>query len=155
MSARRSKFNTKANLRRGKKMIEKLETRVLFNTIITDTNPLTSAPATQSLEYKDAKGVTVRITVHGDVSAEFIFGRETKGADKTGAGGNQLILGDAVSPTTIDDKGKTVANPEDGRDLFHVYIAQATIDSYIAIAEVPVFSAKVRPMTPFGGSVTL
>jgi hypothetical protein len=156
MSARRSRINTKTRTRgKTRRMIEHLETRLLFNTIITDTNALTPTPDTVNLEYKDAKGVTVRIVVHGDVSAEFIFGRETKGDEKTGAGGNQLILGDAVAPTAVDGKGKTIANPEDGRDLFHVYIAQASIDSYISIAEVPIFSAKVRPMTPFTGAVKL
>src|SRR2546421_12638207 len=141
MSARRPKLNTKAILHRGsQRMIEQLESRWLFNTIITDTDPLTPTPATVTLEYKDARDHTVRIVVHGDVSAEFIFARVTKGADKTGFGGNQVILGDAVSPTSFDKDGKLQANPEDGRDLFHVYIAQASIDSYIAIADVPAFS---------------
>src|SRR5439155_25582169 len=107
MSARRSKINTKALLQRGSsEMIEQLESRWLFNTIITDTNPLTATPATRTLEFKDARDVTVRIVVHGDVSAEFIFARVTKGADKTGAGGNDVILGDAVSPTAFDKNGK-------------------------------------------------
>src|SRR5438128_10002190 len=109
MSARRSKFNTKANQRRGKKMIEKLETRVLFNTIITDTDPLTITPPTQTLEYKDARGQNVRITVHGDVSAEFVFA-------KIGKDGS-MLLRDAVGTTKLDKSGKLVANDEDGRDL--------------------------------------
>src|SRR2546423_1102069 len=157
MSARRPKLNTKAILHRGsQRMIEQLESRWLFNTIITDTDPLTPTPATVTLEYKDARDHTVRIVVHGDVSAEFIFARVTKGADKTGFGGNQVILGDAVSPTAFDVKtGKLGANMEDGRDLFHVFVAQASLDSYISVAEVPIFSARNRPMQPFSGSVTL
>ena len=72
MSARRSmKRNTRISPRghRCKYLLEGLETRVLFNTIITDTDPLTITPPTQTLEYKDARGQNVRITVHGDVSA--------------------------------------------------------------------------------------
>ena len=64
MFARRSKSRTMRHLHRGtRQVIEHLESRWLFNTIITDTNPLTPTPATQTLEYKDAKGVTVRIVV--------------------------------------------------------------------------------------------
>lgn len=134
--------------------VEELETRRLFNTIITDTNPLTATPATKSFEYKDAHGVTVRVTVHGDVSAEFIFARVTKGDTVTGAGGNDVILGEPVSPTAPDPKtGKLGANQEDGRDLFHVYVAQASIDSFISVAEVPTFSTQQRPMRPFTGAV--
>lgn len=137
-------------------VIERLESRTLLTTIVTDTNPLTATPATQQFEYKDARGQTVRVVVHGDVSAEFVFARVTKGAEKTGFGGNDVILGEFVPPLAPNDKGQLVANPEDGRDLFHVFVAQASIDSYISIARVanpP--SRNPRPMQPFDGSVTL
>lgn len=148
MSARRSLMNTKARFPRGNKL-ETLETRLLFNTIITDTNPLTSTPATERLDYKDLKGNVVSIVVHGDVSAEFVFARTTKGDKDTGVGYNDIVLGDAVDPGS-----SAFPNPEQGRDLFHVYIAQASIDSYISIAERP-FSEDARPMTPFAGNVVL
>jgi hypothetical protein len=155
MSARRTKRNTPARhtvARRpvknvGKRMLEQLETRLLFNTIITDSDPLTATPATETLEYKDARGNAVRIVVHGDVSAEFVFA-------KIGKDGTR-VLRDAVSPSKLDKDGKLAANDEDGRDLFHVYIAQASIDSYISIAQVPSVTADDRPMQPFSGSVTV
>src|SRR5438874_10980543 len=141
MSARRRTQLSTSNTsrRRGirgksKYLLEGLETRVLFNTIVTDTDPLTLTPATQTLEYKDARGQNVRITVHGDVSAEFVFA-------KIGKDGS-MLLRDAVGTTKIGKDGKLAANDEDGRDLFHVYIAQASIDSYIAIAQAPAFDAK-------------
>src|SRR5205809_6148859 len=83
--------------RRSKYLLEGLETRVLFNTIITDTDPLTPTPATQVLEYKDARDQNVRITVHGDVSAEFAFA-------KIGKDGSMLIR-DAVGTTAVDKEG--------------------------------------------------
>src|SRR5205085_6308277 len=102
----RSSNSTQASGRRqpgkqAKYLLQGLESRILFNTIVTDTDPLTATPPTATLEYKDARDHTVRITVHGDVSAEFVFARVTKGAEQTGFGGNQVILGDAVSPTTF------------------------------------------------------
>jgi hypothetical protein len=66
-----------------------------------------------------------------------------------------LILGDHIEPSTLDKDGKVVDNPEDGRDLFHVYVAQATLESFISIAEVPDPGQDDRPMTPFTGSVDL
>jgi hypothetical protein len=126
-------------------VVERLETRVLFNTIITDTDPLTPAQPTEIFEYKDLKGQNVRVVVHGDVSAEFVFARVTKGDDKSALGWNDVILGEPVA----------AGSKEDGRDLFHVYVAQASIDSYIAIAKVPEVTAQNRPMQPYDGNVTL
>ena len=141
MSRRRLKTNTHARTPRGKRLIERLETRILFNTIITDTDPLTATPATQTFEFKGgtASGVAYRVVVHGDVSAEFVFARVE-------AETNKVILGDYVS----------AGSKEDGRDLFHIYIAQASIDSYISIALVPpVETQGPRPMDPFGAGVPL
>ncbi len=142
-SPRRPLSRRASSLLRG--VVERLETRVLFNTIITDTDPLTAAQPTEIFEYKDLKGQAVRVVVHGDVSAEFVFARVTKGNDKGTAGWNDVILGEPVP----------AGSKEDGRDLFHVYVAQASIDSYIAIARVPDVTNRVRPMQPYEGSVTL
>jgi hypothetical protein len=158
MSARRSLISTRIhNAIRGMKFIERLEDRLLLTTVITDTNPLTAAPATFTFEYKDRAGHAVRVAVHGDVSAEFVFGRITDDDDlkKNGTQVNTLILGDHIEPSTLDKNGKVVDNPEDGRDLFHVYVAQATLESFISIAEVPKPGQQNRPMQPFGGSVTI
>ncbi len=146
MSRRRSKLNTKAHFPRGKKLldkrlIERLETRLLFNTIITDTDPLTATPATQTFEFKGGTTTaeTFRVVVHGDVSAEFVFARVDENT-------NKVVLGDFVA----------AGSKEDGRDLFHIYIAQASIDSYISIAEVPdITQTGARPMEPFGAGVPL
>jgi hypothetical protein len=155
MSVRRSKISTRiSNAIRGTRFIEGLENRLLLTTVITDTNPLTATPATFTFEYKDAAGKAVRVSVHGDVSAEFVFGRVEKGEEKTGAGGNVLILGDHIEPTALNKEGKLAANAEQGRDLFHVYVAQATLESFISIAEVPA-TGDNRPMIPFTGSVAL
>jgi hypothetical protein len=127
-------------------LIEPLEGRLLFNTVITDTDPLTATPATVSFTYKDLAGQSVRVTVHGDVTAEFVFARVTKGADNSPAGWNNVILGEPVA----------AGSKEDGRDLFHVYVAQASIDSYIAIAKIPdPTQTGAHPMQPFSGNITI
>ena len=111
------------------RFIEALEERCLFTTVITDTDPLTAAPSRFEFEYKDHDGAAVRVVVVGDVSAEFIFARVTKGSEKGPISEwNNVILGEHVA----------AGSKEDGRDLFHIYVAQASIDSYISIAEVPV-----------------
>src|SRR5690349_12584849 len=105
MSARRSmKRNPKsspsargARRSKSKYLLEGLETRVLFNTVITDTDPLTPTPADAVFEYKDARGQNVRIKVHGDVSAEFAFA-------KIGKDGS-MVVRDAVGTTKIDKDG--------------------------------------------------
>ena len=141
---RRRRRNSAPILRRA--FCESLEDRCLFNTVITDTDPLTAAPNSFTFEYKDFENDAVRVTVSGNVQAEFIFARVTKGGSDSTTGWNQVILGDAVAPTS----------KEDGRDLFHVYIASATIDSYIAIARVPGPDTQgPRPMQPFTGNVSL
>jgi hypothetical protein len=159
MSARRTQRNTRnsaTSKKRHGRLLEGLESRILFNTIITDNDPLTLAPATDSFEYKDFSGGTVRVIVHGDVSAEFIFARVTKGGENSKEPWNDVILGEPVGPLTVDKEGKTVFTTELGRDLFNIYVAQASIDSYISIARVanpP--SDSPRPMIPFDGGVTL
>ncbi|MEO6435878.1 MAG: hypothetical protein ABIP55_08965, partial [Tepidisphaeraceae bacterium] len=140
-------LNHRRNLiHRGSQVIEALEKRLLMTTVITDTDPLTATPATVTFEYKDGRDLPVRVVVHGDVSAEFIFARVTEGDEDTGEIGNQVILGEHVLASNED---------EDGRDLFHVYIAQASIDSYISIAQFDNSDTGPRPMTPFTGSVGL
>jgi hypothetical protein len=128
-----------------RKFLEELEQRVLLTTVITDTDPLTPAPSSFIFEYKDHANNAVRVKVQGDVTAEFIFARMTKGSEKGPlTEWNEVILGEPVP----------AGSKEDGRDLFHVYVAQATIDSYIAIAQVPdVTQTGPRPMQPFTGSV--
>ena len=129
-----------------RKFLEELEHRLMLTTVITDTDPLTPAPSSVIFEYKDHANNAVRVKVVGDVTAEFIFARMTKGDEKGGGVWNDVILGEPVP----------AGSKEDGRDLFHVYVAQASIDSYISIAEVPdVTQTGPRPMLPFSGNVSV
>ena len=140
--------SSSSSLLTGGKFVECLEDRLLFTTVITDNDPLTPAPNRFEFEYKDHDGDAVRVVVVGSVTAEFIFARVTKGTEKGPISEwNQVILGEPVAATS----------KEDGRDLFHVYVAQASLDSYISIAEVetPGEGTGPRPMLPFTGSVTL
>jgi len=111
--------------------IEELESRTLFNTI---TN---NGIGTGTFEYKDGTGQIVRVVYH-NVVAELVFARVS-------ATTNQVVLGDATPSFAT----------EDGKDLFHIYVASAGPDSFITVAEVPAVTANVRPMQPYAGSVNL
>src|SRR5688500_7074518 len=71
---------------RRRALCEPLEDRCLFNTVITDTDPFTTAPDTFTFEYKDFENDTVRVVVSGNVAAEFIFARVTKGGSESATG---------------------------------------------------------------------
>lgn len=144
MLRRRPKTRTLSKLHRcGKTVVEAMEARLLMTTVITDTNPLTATPAEVTFEYKDLKGDAVRVVVFGDVSAEFIFAKTEKKSSTVG--GDSVLLPSFVS----------AGSKEDGRDLFHVFVAQASIDSYISIAKVAQPTTPgPRPMLPFDGNVT-
>jgi hypothetical protein len=81
--------------------IEELESRTLFNTI---TN---NGIGTGTFEYKDGTGQIVRVVYH-NVVAELVFARVS-------ATTNQVVLGDATPSFAT----------EDGKDLFHIYVASA------------------------------
>src|SRR4051794_35608958 len=86
---------------RRRNLLEGLEQRLLLTTVITDTDPLTPTPPTQQFEYKDAKGTAVRVVVHGDVSAEFIFAQVAKGAVTATLTGSFVIPGQPGTGTEI------------------------------------------------------
>lgn len=145
---RRSSLLADSTSSGGGKFIECLENRLLFTTVITDTDPLTPAPSRFEFEYKDHAAKAVRVVVSGNMAVEFIFARVTKGTDKGPISEwNNVILGEPVAATS----------KEDGRDLFHVYVAQGSLDGYISIAEVavPGETNAPRPMLPFDGNVTV
>ena len=108
--------------------LESLESRRLLTTI----------SGSGTLEYKDGGGDTVRIAYH-NVTAELVFARVV---------GNSAILGDLIPPSLpkVDVKG---------RDLYHVYIAESSVDSFMTIARVPDLNTdgNPRPMRPFTGAV--
>jgi len=86
-----------------KAVVETLERRTLFDTIITDSDPGTVTPNDEILEYKDHTGGLTRIHVHGDVSAEFVFATVAPGS-------SIAVLGDSIP----------VGDPAPGADLYHV-----------------------------------
>ncbi|HEX8525067.1 MAG TPA: hypothetical protein VF669_22640 [Tepidisphaeraceae bacterium] len=134
MLRRRQKNNTKISTACGG-IIEKLESRQLLTTI-TDSGAST-IPST--IEYKDASDALVRVAFHG-VTAELVFGNVTEAQPQIARAADLVLPGDEQTP---------------GRDLFHIYVQKATIDSYISIARVPGLTANPRPMDPFGGGVAL
>src|SRR5947208_462311 len=105
--SRRSSSNSKSNQpfstrrhpprhvrrRRDRSLCDELETRILFNILSLDTDPLTATPENLTFEYKDARGQNVRISMQGDITAEFVFAKV--GKDGT------VLLRDAVSTTKI------------------------------------------------------
>jgi hypothetical protein len=134
MLRRRQKKNTlKIRTACGGK-IEQLEKRMLLTTIVDSGNGFTAS----SIEYKDASDALVRVTYSG-VTAELVFGNVSKTAPQRASTADLVSPGDTVTP---------------GRDLFHIYVQKATVDSYISIARVPGLTANPRPMQPFGGGVS-
>ena len=110
--------------------IEALESRTLFDTIGLD-------QPSGIFEYKDGRNQIVRIRYH-NVVAELVFARVDEDT-------NNVVLGNRTAP----------ALDEDGKDLFHIYVAEAGPDSFITVAEVPNLDANTRPMQAFQGSVNL
>lgn len=122
-----------ANKRLHRACVEVLEKRTFLNAVI---NGVFTDTGTNVLEYKQADGSSVRISIFGNVTAEFIFARVPDASFTT-------ILRDAVPAGSADD----------GVDLFSIYIVQSDINSAIAIAQVPdPNTTGGRPMQPFSGS---
>ena len=116
---------------------ETLESRQLLTAII---NGLFQGSGTiydggTVFEYLQADNTIVRISVFGNVTAEFIGAR-------TPDASFDVITRDLVPAT---DTG-------DGVDLFSIYVAQADINSVISIAVVPGLNTPARFMMPFEGS---
>src|SRR5688572_26797941 len=108
--------------------IEPLEPRTLLHTLT----------GSGVFEYKDAEDQIVRVRYH-NIQAELVFGRVNENT-------NELVL----SEPTFSFQGE-----EEGKDLFHLYIAQAGPGAFITAAQVPPITANVRPMQPFTGNVQL
>lgn len=129
MPARKSR---KVSNRTRPALFETLERRTLLSAAI---NGLFQATGSNVLEYKQADGSSVRISLHGNVTAEFIFARVPEASFQT-------IIRNHVPAGSEDD----------GVDLFSIYVLNADINSVIAIAQVPDPDADARFMDPFGGS---
>ena len=116
---------------------ESLESRQLLTAIV---NGLFQGSGTiydggTVFEYLQADNTIVRISVFGNVTAEFIGAR-------TPDASFDVITRDLV-PATDDG---------DGVDLFSIYVAQADLNSVISIAVVPGLNTPARFMMPFDGS---
>jgi hypothetical protein len=108
--------------------IEELEPRTLLHTLT----------GSGTFEYKDAANNIVRVSYH-NIQAELVFARVS---DTT----NELVLSE---PTF------SFQQQELGKDLFHLYVAQAGPGAFFSAAQVPAITANPRPMQPFTGSVPL
>ena len=108
--------------------IEQLEPREMLHTLT----------GTGTFEYKDSANNIVRVAFH-DIQAELVFGRVSETT-------NELVLSE---PTF------SFQQEEPGKDLFHLYIAQAGPGAWFSAAQVPAITANPRPMQPFTGSVPL
>lgn len=106
-------------------MMEPLEERKMLHTIT----------GTGTFEYVDGSNARVRIAYH-NLTAELVFARVN--------GSNSAVLGEP-----------TVSGTTGGKDLFHIYVAESSVDSFMAIARVPDVTAEVRPMDPFAGGATI
>ena len=118
---------------------EALENRQLLTAVVNGLFQGTGEPlydGTTRFEYIQSDNTVVRISVFGNVTAEFIGGR-------TPDASFDVITRDLI-PATVQTT--------DGVDLFSIYVAQADINSTIAIAVVPSLNTPTRFMQPFDGS---
>ncbi len=97
------------------------------------------------LEYKDAGDATVRIQMHGNITAEFIWALVDEETN-------------AVTLTTSPTPPGEDADPDDdiyGADLFAIYVSNSDQDASIVIARVPDPGEGTGPraMQPYEGSI--
>src|SRR5688500_16911060 len=109
--------------------VEALERRQLLTAIINGLFVETNSPI---FEYEQADGTSIRISVEGNLTAEFIGARVPEES-------TTLIIRDLV-PAGFDG---------DGVNLFSIYIVEADENTTISIAQVPDPNTPERPMQPF------
>lgn len=102
---------------------------------------LTTLQGGESFQYLDANKNTVRITLTGDIIAEFT-------AARVRSTNNSVVIRDLIPSI-----GPGGTQNTDGADLFNIYIAQAGPDAAIYISQVPNTEFPVRDATPFDGTV--
>jgi hypothetical protein len=116
-------------------VVEALEQRQLLTTIVGGgTDPITGEPIPTTVRYKDAQDNIVQISVGGDTTAEFIFGRVTTT--------NNLVLGDLAPPSVEDG---------DGKDLFHIYVSESNSRSFITVTAINPDNGDLLPFTGNAG----
>lgn len=126
MSSRRSRLTRKKS-RNVPSQVEPLEARRLLTTLSGDGATFT---------YLDAEGELFRITLIGNITAEFVGGRVL--------GNNLVRLEDLVAPPPPDVD-------VDGIDLFAIYVTRSDAMAGISIVQV---DDQGQP-TPFGGARTI
>ncbi|HVT89618.1 MAG TPA: hypothetical protein VHD56_12250 [Tepidisphaeraceae bacterium] len=108
------------------------------NTIVPGTANATVYEGTNVFQYKQANGnATIRISVTGDLTAEFIGAQYNPNAFD----GSQVTLTDLVPDT--------VPNATAGAFLFNIYVLHADANCSISISQIN----NNDRMTPFGGGI--
>jgi hypothetical protein len=142
------------------KHVESLEQRRLLTTLIGPNVDPSLFPGAANVEngevipfyeFIDAADQTVRISLGGDVVAEFVALQIDPGVDDPDAGRppNVKSVVDLPGVELLDADGN-LPDGIVGADIFKIYVLQATIGSYISIAAVPsVDTEGPRPMEPF------
>lgn len=138
MPSRKSRKSLQSTSR-TRAFFEPLENRTLMTAIVnglfTGTN--SSFDGLPYFEFRQADGTYARISVEGNLTAEFIGARMPEESFTP-------IIRDLVSADITDG---------DGVNLFSIYVVDSDINTTISIANVPAPGNNVaRPMNPFGGS---
>jgi hypothetical protein len=101
-------------------VVEALEDRRMMTTVVGGGVDSAGNVYTRQYEYVDATGNIAVVTVGGRTVAELIFARVTQT--------NNTVLSDLVPPPPPNITAE-------GRDLFHVYVAQSDARSFITISQ--------------------
>lgn len=117
--------------------IEPLEKRQLLTALV---NGKFTDTGTNVYEYRQGSGQAVRISVSGNITAEFIGG---------------YVTGNTVTATDLVPAGTDTATDPRQVYLFSIYVARSDANSVITIADVPDVTTPVRPDEPFDGGPTI
>src|SRR5688500_312844 len=134
-SANRLAKAVKPLAERARYMIEWLEPRKY----------LLAVSGSGSFEYQDDGGDMVRVT-YENITAEFVF------IDVTEAMSNEGVRPLPEGYTRLTEPN--FSDEGEGRDLFHIFIAESSHLSNLAIAQVPDPMTNNRPMQPYGGDIS-
>jgi hypothetical protein len=100
---------------------------------------LTTLSGGDVFDYKDSNGDLFRITLRGNVDAEFVGAAVDDN--------NNVTLGDLVPASAPDDV--------DGSDLFHVYVRNADWNASISVEGITIDNNGRVTHRPFNGNVSL
>jgi hypothetical protein len=119
-------------------LVEPLEQRTLLTALVNGvfTNTNTIYDGQRYFEFIQADGSFARISVRGNVTAEFIGGAVKE---------NEFTVG-------IRNLVPATAQGADGINLFQIYVVRSDLNSVISIANVPSPTSTARPMQPFNSN---